>query len=217
MAKDDSSTSQQCSPTPPAELQIRFNFSCKMCASVLEADSRQSGSTGKCPTCGAVFVIPGVDTRTGLASGLGDPGLDPDDPTPVHAYAAAGDRAPKLVRQGSGEYGIVCPRCDNCVDIRADHCPICGYPFTMEGAQRAAQTAPDGFAISAFLVGIIALPLAWCTDLGGVLAFGAVVLGWISLDRVISSTKVRRARGVAICGVVLGALGLAVLVVKQLL
>ena len=47
---------------------------------------------------GAEFTIPKVNVRTGLALTDADPGDDGQDPTPVHAYAAAGGNAPRIER-----------------------------------------------------------------------------------------------------------------------
>ena len=203
-------------PRPPTEpADIRFNFACRMCGSVLEACASQCGTPGRCPTCAAVFHIPTVDARTGLAMGMGDSGSMPQDPTPVHAYAAAGDKAPQIVRLDDGSSRIACPRCNHTSSVECNYCSKCGFPFTMEGANRAARVASDGFGIISFAVGVVSLPLTLCAhEIGAVGAFGAAVLAWTSLNRSTEGTSVRRSRGLAISGLVLGLAGLTFAVLK---
>lgn len=207
-------TSQQ-DGAPPIAPSLRFNFSCRLCGSVLEALIAQSGTPGRCPTCAAVFNIPRVDPRTGLALGTGDSGKTKQDPTPVHAYAAAGDKAPEIVHLEGAGRAIVCPRCAATSDIEENYCAACGFPFTMEGANRAAQSTADGYAVASFVVGLISLPVCICADVyGGIGAFLAGVLGWTSLTRVRSAGSARGGRAWAIAGLALAVVGLAVALVQ---
>ncbi len=201
--------------TPPTAPSLRFNFSCRACGSVLEALIAQSGTAGRCPTCAAEFSIPRVDLRTGLALGIGDSGEDGQDPTPVHAYAAAGDKAPEIVHVEGAGRAILCPRCAATSDIEQNYCVACGFPFTMEGANRAAQSAADGYAVTSFVVGLISLPVCICADAyGGIGAILAGILGWTSLTRVRSAGSARGGRGWAIAGLALAVVGLVVVLVK---
>ncbi len=207
-------TSQQ-SGTPPVAPSLRFNFSCRTCGSVLEALIAQSGTPGRCPTCAAVFNIPRVDLRTGLALGSGDGGETKQDPTPVHAYAAAGDKAPEIVHLEGAGRAIVCPRCAATSDIEENYCAACGFPFTMEGANRAAQSVADGYAVASFVVGLISLPVCICAGVyGGIGALVAGILGWTSLTRVRSAGSARGGRAWAIAGLALAVVGLAIVLVE---
>ncbi len=207
-------TSQQ-DGAPPAAPSLRFNFSCRACGSVLEALSAQCGTPGRCPTCAAVFNIPRVDPRTGLALGTGDSGETKQDPTPVHAYAAAGDKAPEIVHlEGAGQ-AIVCPRCAATSDIEQNYCAACGFPFTIEGANRAAQSSADGYAVASFVVGLVSLPVCICADVyGGIGAFLAGVLGWTALTRVRTTGSARGGRAWAIAGLALAVVGMAVMLLR---
>ena len=162
-----------------------------------------------------MFTVPRVDPRTGLALGTGDSGETQQDPTPVHAYAAAGDKAPEIVQlEGAGQ-AIVCPRCAATNDIEQNYCTACGFPFTMEGANRAAQSTADGYAVASFVVGLISLPVCICADAyGGIGALVAGILGWTSLTRVRTTGSARGGRAWAIAGLVLAVVGLAVVLVK---
>src|SRR5437868_6468536 len=74
----------------------RYGFLCTYCSSRLEAVESLAGHSGTCPTCGNSIVIPILDNRGRLidpASGL----VIKQDPHPVHAYAAAGHKAPQIV------------------------------------------------------------------------------------------------------------------------
>ncbi len=213
-------TSQQ-DGTPPIAPSLRFNFSCRLCGSVLEALIAQSGTPGRCPTCAAVFNIPSVDPRTGLAlgvgAGAGDSGETKQDPTPVHAYAAAGGKAPEIVHlEGAGQ-AIVCPRCAVTSDIEQNYCAACGFAFTMEGASRAAQASADGYAVASFVVGLLSLPVCICADAyGGIGAFLAGILGWTSLTRVRTAGSARGGRAWAVAGLALAVVGLVVMLAKMI-
>ncbi len=184
----------------------RFNFVCGACGSVLEAAIKQSGSPGRCPSCGALFDIPRVDRRTGMVRKITVGAAPLSDPTPVHAYAAAGVQAPDIVRQPDGSLQIVCRRCGQAGNIQEDYCRTCGFPFTLEGANRAASDATHPLAALALGLGILAIPLAVCTNhwgaLGGLLS---AALSWAALDRIGPSGR-RTGRTVAY-----GALACAVL------
>src|SRR5205085_11113965 len=88
----------------------RYGFNCGYCSSRLEATEAMGAQEGQCPTCGNQITIPILDRYGRL--------IDPktrmiikQDPHPVHAYAAAGDRAPAIIRQKDGTQVIKCPRC----------------------------------------------------------------------------------------------------------
>ncbi len=212
---DQSERHSQQDGAPPVGLSLRFNFSCLMCGSVLEAHASQAGQPGRCPTCAAVFKIPYLDMRTGLALGIGDSGETQQDPTPVHAYAAAGDKAPEIVKLEGAGRAIVCPRCAATSDIEQNYCAACGFPFTMEGANRAAQSSADGYAVASFVVGLISLPVCICADVyGGIGAFLAGVLGWTSLTRVRMTGSARGGGAWASAGLALAMVGLAVVLFR---
>lgn len=152
-----------------------FRFRCRRCASVLEALVGQSGQQGRCPSCDALFTIPQIDPRTGLAESDADPGDDGQYPAPVHAYAAAGHAAPRVVRLPDDSLVIECPNCGHQTAITADNCPRCGRPFTLEGMSQAVVTAEGKGVNLPILLGLIAIPLGFCGGLGivpGVIAVG---------------------------------------------
>lgn len=195
----------------PRRPDIRFNFSCKVCGSVLEASASQSGAPGRCPTCSAVFSIPSVDPRTGLSLGHDDRGAPHQDPTPVHAYAAAGEKAPQIVELENGARAIRCPRCSAGNDIEENFCGTCGFPFTIEGANRAAAPTADSYAVGAFIAGMISLPMSLCTDFyGGLVAFVAAVLAWTSLNRVTTAGRALGGRRWAVAGLVMAGITMTV-------
>lgn len=157
----------------------RFGFRCLRCQSVLEAAVSQSGRQGQCPSCGAVFTIPAVDWRSGLAVSDADPGADGELPIPVHAYAAAGEHAPQIVRHKDDSLAIICPRCQRECSIVANSCTGCGLPFTMEGASPEAETAGTSQGRAALTVGIVALLTCWCPGVGIVSGLLAIGLGFL--------------------------------------
>lgn len=161
----------------------RFHFRCLRCGSVLEGYSSQSDQSGRCPSCDAVFTVPRVDPRTGLAVQHADPGDDGEPPTPVHAYAAAGNKAPHIVRGDDDHLEIECPRCQRRSPVSSDSCPGCGLPFTIEAANYSVPTAASELGGLAAMSGAIALFSSFCPGVGLVCSLLALGLGWAALAR----------------------------------
>ncbi len=169
-------------PTPRDEVnreavERSFRFQCLRCGSVLEATTQQSGNRGKCPSCGGVFIIPEMDLSTGLARTNADPTAENENPVPVHAYAAAGEQAPRIVQTQNDTLFIECPRCQSQSPINADNCQRCGLPFTLEGNDFKLQSAVSTRAQWALFCGIIALPLSFWAGVGIVPGILGITLG----------------------------------------
>ena len=187
--------------------RVRFTFSCQRCGSVLEARGGMSGQSGRCPTCGAVFIIPAVDNNTGLAKGPARVTDDGQLPTPMHAYANAGGRAPTIRRLAGGEQAIVCPRCHREMPVDSNMCEGCGLPFTIEGASGVADVEyqHNPRATAALTAGVISL-LTFCIPVAGVIA---IVLGVLVLKDRSAGAEGRSGRPMAIAGIVMGAISVA--------
>src|SRR5215212_5989756 len=153
----------------------RYGFSCGYCSSRLEATESMAAQEGQCPTCGNQITIPILD-RYGRLIDPKTRQIIKQDPHPVHAYAAAGDRAPKIIRQANGQ-NIQCPRCGSMSLITANNCKSCGMPFTMEGTTLEAAGQSNGWCVASLVLGIIGIP-AGCTIVAPLLAiiFGIVGL-----------------------------------------
>ncbi len=194
-------------PAAPAAPNVRrFHFSCPRCASVLEADTSLIGQRSRCPTCATAFTTPTFDPQTGMVGEPGQVSGEPQDPTPVHAYAAAGERAPALVRTADGQMVIRCPRCEGESSIDADRCETCGLPFTLAGVSHDAMPGgTNGYAVASFVMGLLGLP-CFVVVVPQVLA---IVLGAIALMR-IGPAGTERGRGLAWAGIVLGVVSFAV-------
>ncbi len=197
-------------PPPPPSKSIpsraatpattRFTFPCQRCASILEATSAHSNQPGRCPTCGATFVIPAVDPRTAVPIGRAAVTDDGQLPTPMHAYAAAGGRAPQIERASDGSQVIICPRCAGRSPVDVNLCSKCGTPFTMEGATEIARSAsgtPRLASASLILGLLLCLPV-------GPLAIG---LGVLALRNKSRGGDAPSGQAVAVTGIVLGSLG----------
>ena len=199
-------------PTQPIHhlnASVSFTFACTRCTSILEGDSRQSGQTGVCPSCGATFSVPAVDKQTGLPIGTVKIEDDGQNPTPVHAYANAGERAPKIKRLPNGNTVIVCPRCTAHMPIEANLCTACGIPFTIEGASQVARTQPvsHGFAALGLSLGILAIPsMAWCAPILSPLAVFFGILGLRAANR---GGPTRPGYKTSIAAIALGGIALA--------
>ncbi len=77
---------------PSIPLGKVFSFRCSQCSCRLEAYTGMVGQRGQCPTCAAEFLVP---TPDGAAVRTGGTLPEQEYAQPVHAYAAAGQRAPK--------------------------------------------------------------------------------------------------------------------------
>jgi DNA-directed RNA polymerase subunit RPC12/RpoP len=181
----------------------RYGFNCGYCSSRLEATESMAAQEGQCPTCGNQITIPILDRYNRL--------IDPktrqiikQDPHPVHAYAAAGARAPKIVRTNDGKQLIVCPRCSANSPITNNNCKNCGMPFTMEGTTVDAIGANNGFCVASLVLGIIGLPTFFIV-IPSVLA---VIFGVVGMRQIVSAEAANRGgRGMAIAGIVCGSIG----------
>ncbi len=187
---------------PTASAGKRYGFNCGYCSSRLEATESMAAQEGQCPTCGNTITIP-IQDRYGRLIDPKTRQIIKQDPHPVHAYAAAGDRAPGITRQSDGKQIIRCPRCSAASPITANNCKACGMPFTMEGTTLEAAGTSNGFCVAALVLGIIGIP-ASCTVIAPVLA---LVFGGIGYSQVTRNGSEGGGRGMAIAGIVLGVIG----------
>ncbi len=188
----------------PKQAGRRFGFNCGYCSSRLEATEAMAAQEGQCPTCGNQITIPILD-RYGRLIDPKTRQIIKQDPHPVHAYAAAGDRAPKINRDHDGKQWIVCPRCSASSPISSNNCRSCGMPFTMEGTTIDASGAANGFCVASLVLGIIGLPI--CVFVPSLLA---VIFGIIGLAQISNSQGNTSGRGMGIAGLVLGGIGLLI-------
>jgi hypothetical protein len=181
----------------------RYGFNCGYCSSRLEATESMAAQDGQCPTCGNQITIPILDRYNRL--------IDPktrqiikQDPHPVHAYAAAGERAPGIRRNRDGKQVIVCSRCSAVSPITANNCKQCGMPFTMEGTTLEASGANNGFCVASLVLGILGL-ITFCTYIVPILAVIFGVVGLMQTSR--EDAVIGRGRNLAIWGLILGLIG----------
>lgn len=168
-----------------------------------------ASSEGTCPTCGSTIIVPLLDRFGRLIDPQTKEIIKPD-PHPVHAYAAAGDRAPRVVRRADGRQAIQCSRCGSISPVSANNCVSCGMPFTMEGTTPRAGDSASGLGVTSLVLGLVAIP-ASCTVLVPLLAIGFGVAGLLQ-----SRNEGDRGRGYAIAGILCGAIGLVLTVLIYL-
>jgi DNA-directed RNA polymerase subunit RPC12/RpoP len=180
----------------------RFGFNCGYCSSRLEATESMSAQEGQCPTCGTAITIPILDRYGRLIDPMTGKIIKPD-PHPVHAYAAAGDRAPRILRTHDGGQTIMCPRCQSLSPITSNNCKSCGMPFTMEGTTLEASGTSNGYCVASLVLGIIGLP-ASCAVIPPVLA---IIFGIIGYNQVSRSGVEGGGKGMAIAGIICGVIG----------
>lgn len=181
----------------------RYGFNCVYCSSRLEATESMAAQEGQCPTCGNSIVIPILDRYGRLIDPVTQE-IIKQDPHPVHAYAAAGDRAPRILRLSDGGQAIECPRCHAVSSINSNNCRSCGMPFTMEGTTLEAAGSSNSFCVASLVLGIIGLP-ASCIVLPSV---AAVILGLVGYNQVSQNSGEAAGRGMAIAGIVCGGIGI---------
>lgn len=180
----------------------RYGFNCGYCSSRLEANEGMAGQHGQCPTCGNDIIIPILDRYGRLIDPMTGK-IIKQDPHPVHAYAAAGDRAPLILRQPGGAQNIQCPRCNSISPITANNCKSCGMPFTMEGTTLEASGASNGFCVASLVLGIIGIP-AFCTVITPLLA---IIFGIIGYNQASKADVQSGGKGMAIAGIICGIIG----------
>lgn len=180
----------------------RYGFNCGYCSSRLEATESMAGQHGQCPTCGNDIVIPILDRYGRLIDPMTGK-IIKQDPHPVHAYAAAGDRAPRILRQPGGAQNIECPRCAHISPITSNNCKSCGMPFTMEGTTLEGTGASNGFCVASLVLGIIGIP-AFCTVVAPLLA---IIFGLIGYNQASKADVQAGGKGMAIAGIICGVIG----------
>jgi hypothetical protein len=188
--------------TMGAGLGRRYGFNCVYCSSRLEATESMAAQEGQCPTCGNSINIPILDRYGRLIDPITKQ-IIKQDPHPVHAYAAAGDRAPKILRNADGSQTIQCTKCGVYSSISANNCRQCGMPFTMEGTTPEAAGASNGFAVASLVLGIVGIPFA-CTVIVPLLG---IIFGATALYQLGQRSESGGGRGLAIAGIVCGVVG----------
>jgi hypothetical protein len=181
----------------------RYGFNCGYCSSRLEATESMAAQEGQCPTCGNQITIPILD-RYGRLIDPKTRQIIKQDPHPVHAYAAAGERAPRIIRGPDQKQFIICPRCQSTSPITANNCKSCGMPFTMEGTTLESTGTNNGFCVASLVLGIISLP-TFCTVITPLLA---IIFGIIGLNQVSRGDGTGGGgRSLAIAGIICGVIG----------
>lgn len=180
----------------------RYGFNCQYCSSRLEAVESMAGSEGSCPTCGNAIIIPILDRYGRLIDPMTGKVVK-QDPHPVHAYAANGDRAPRILRRDDGSQTIQCAKCRSLSPITSNNCKSCGMPFTMEGTTAEAAGSANGFSVASLVLGIIGIP-AGCTVVIPVLGLIFGIIG------IVQTNKEGGGRGMAIAGIVCSGIGCAI-------
>lgn len=161
-------------PSGGAPAGRAFSFACTQCRSRLEATTGQIGQRGLCPTCGVEFVIP---SPASAAARTGGTEPETEYAQPVHAYAAAGERAPKIRRRPDGTQVIQCTRCQRENPVTANNCLNCAMPFTLEGSEVGPSEGSGGLQTASLVLGIIGV-VASCTFVPSLLA---VIFGVLSM------------------------------------
>jgi DNA-directed RNA polymerase subunit RPC12/RpoP len=185
----------------------RYGFLCSYCSSRLEAVESMAGHGGTCPTCGNAIIIPILDSRGRLIDPTSGQVIK-QDPHPVHAYAAAGHKAPVIVTlTTNGDRLIQCPRCNRQNPLAANNCLGCGLPFTMEGTAGDSISGSNTWAVASLVLGIIGIVGGFCIIIPPLLA---VIFGFMGMRDNSSSGARPSGQGLAIAGLILGVLGLLI-------
>ena len=182
----------------------RYGFNCGYCSSRLEATEAMAAQEGQCPTCGNNITIPILD-RYGRLIDPKTRQIIKQDPHPVHAYAAAGERAPQILRDRRRQADHPLPALLRApARSRANNCKSCGMPFTMEGTTLEATGSSNGFCVASLVLGIIGIP-GGCAVIPAVLA---IIFGIIGYNQVTKAGSEGGGKGMAIAGMICGAVGI---------
>ena len=185
----------------------RYGFNCQYCSSRLEAVESMAGQDSVCPTCGNSILIPILDRYGRLIDPMTGKVVK-QDPHPVHAYAANGERAPRILRRDDGSQSIQCAKCKSLSPITSNNCKSCGMPFTMEGTTAEASGATNGFAVASLVLGIMGIPLG-CTIILPVLALIFGIIGFTQTNE-----SGGNGRGMSIAGMICSVIGIGIGVLK---
>ncbi len=93
---------------------MTINFSCEICGKTLSTSDDKAGRKAKCPGCGEMLIVPGLEGAAGDMADL----PDEDDALDL----------PKK-RTSSRTEKVACPMCGEKVSASADKCEFCGEPL----------------------------------------------------------------------------------------
>ncbi len=184
----------------------RYGFNCGYCSSRLEAYEDRGGSDGVCPTCGNEITIP-IRNRYGQLIDPKTREIIKQNPHPVHAYAAAGGRAPKILRDDVGSQAIICPKCNTRNPITSNCCRACGTPFTIEGTTQDIAGANNSSAVTSLIMGILSIPM-FCTFFVPILAIIFGIWALVQMGKQEDKSSNKWATYQSYTGIALGSLGL---------
>ena len=89
-----------------------IRFACPGCSSTFSVDDGKAGKSGKCPKCGAAFIIPSAEAPVEAPPPLPVPPLPvPPPPVPVPQSPAADPNAPVEIDP--------CPKCQTKLSVAA--------------------------------------------------------------------------------------------------
>lgn len=122
-----------------------IRFACPGCSSTFSVDDAKAGKSGKCPKCGAAFIIPAAEAAAPPPLPAPPPPLPPPDTVPQSSPPPADPNAPVEIDP--------CPKCQTKLSVAASdlgndvECPYCKTVFASARAGTrppAPPPAPSG-------------------------------------------------------------------------
>jgi predicted RNA-binding Zn-ribbon protein involved in translation (DUF1610 family) len=200
-----------------------INMSCPSCGKTLSAPDAAAGKKAKCPACSQVMIVPGVGTGTEMSSSPPDDHPAADHASTAPAAGSGTNWLDDLGAQAPAQQGAdadarrPCPECGEMIATNAVKCRFCGAIFDPRlafAARSSAGTSYNGQAVASMVLGILAFPgLCVFTFPGIIMGVMAIIFGGMALSGM-GKSRNTQGKGMAIAGLVLGIVVVALTVVS---
>lgn len=186
---------------------MSIEFHCNHCGKLLRTGDDKAGRSAACPGCGGTITVPG-DEEPEWIDAL-DEELEDDWSESFGGSAAPPHPFPRQPRMRN------CPMCGEPIPRRAPRCRFCGEEFDRTGYE-TPQRGSSALAGASLGTGIGALACTVCCGCFSLpLSITAITLGLLAQAEIKREQK--EGRGMAIAGIVCGAVALLLFALMMIL